>query len=161
MCEGVSVFLQGKGARGGKRCLEGQFCFQLPAAQIIPRAEVVSANLVAGGTPEHGLLCRDFTPWSTRTHLISAPWLLPPLLTLPRNIHVQASECAQAGERKNVLSFPRAGTWENTPEIFPIPGQGKDKCSAKSFFHFIFHHLQLSRDRTSPWHDFLPWAKPD
>lgn len=89
---------------------------------------------------------------------------VPPLFTLPRNSHVQPVKhpwCAQAGERENVLSFPRAGTWENTPEIFPIPGQGRDKRSAKSFFHFIFHHPQLSRDRTSPWHGPLPWPKPD
>lgn len=169
MFEQVSaVFLQGKGARRGKRCLEGQFCLQLLVPQITPRAGVGSASLVTGGTPECGLLCQDFPHWSTRTHLIPTPWdqmsPVPPLLTLPRNSHVQPVKhpwCAQAGERKNVLSFPRAGTWENTPEIFPIPGQGRDKRGAKSFFHFIFHHPQLSRDRTSPWHGPLPWAKPD
>lgn len=161
MCLGGSVLCSCTDrAKGGKRCLEGQFC---ACSSDHPRAGVGCATAVPLwwlGTPERGLLCQDFPHWSTRTHLISR--LLPPFL--PRNSHVQPVRhpCyAQAGERKNVLSFPRAGTWENTPEIFPIPGQGRDKCSAKSFFHFIFHHPQLSRDRTSPWHGPLPWAKPD
>lgn len=42
---GVSaVFLQRKGAGGGMGCLEEQFCLQLPAPQIIPRAGVGSAT---------------------------------------------------------------------------------------------------------------------
>jgi len=67
-----------------------------------------------------------------------------------------------------VLYLPRTVDWpvlgETPQKPFPslgLPGHGRDKCSAKSFFYFISHHPQLSEDRSSLWHSPLPRAKPD
>lgn len=123
-----------------------------------------SASLVTGGTPERGLLCQEFPHWSTGTHLTSTPRLFLLCshsqgtatfgLSSIRGVHRQERE-------RTCCPFPGLEPGKTHPKSFPSLAKAGISAVQSLFFHFIFHHPQLSRDRTSPWHGPLPWAKPD
>lgn len=142
---------QGRGApRGSFVC-----CLLLRSSQELGWALPWLCQSGGWGTPE--LFCHG----STRTHLISMPWLLLPLLTLPRNSHVQPLKhpwCAQAGERKNVLSFPRLEPGKTPPKSFP--SLAKAGISAvQSLFSTLFSIISNSHG-TEPALGMVPYHGP-